>query len=103
MYEASVEAGVPVATLHKEIRMGSLRSVRITDRHYILREDLKRWMNGLPPRDKAVVDSFQQLCGVLNDPKFLKSFKKVPQFADFVKAIITNPQSNSKRNMENER
>ncbi len=103
MYEAAIKAGVPTATLYKEINAGCLRSIKVTgNRHYILGEDLKRWMNGFSPRNKAAVDSFQQLCEMLNDPKFLKHFKNVPQFADVIKNLITNPQSNSERSVANE-
>ena len=104
MHEAAAKAGVPIAILYKEINAGCLRSIKVTDkRHYILNEDLKRWMNGFSPRNKAAVDSFQQLCEMLNDPKFLKYFKNVSQLANFIRNLITSPQSNSERNMENER
>lgn len=103
MNEAAAEAGVSTVTLHKEIHAGRLRSVKIPGkRRYILRDDLERWMNGLPLRSEAEVESFQQIGETMKNPTFLEFFKNVPAFVEILKNLNTNPNPEQERKIEND-
>ena len=103
--EAAAEAGVSTVTLNKEMNAGRLRSVKITGkRRYILREDLERWMNGLPPRNNTDSVLSSRVEEIVRNPKFLEFLESIPQIADFIRNMSNNntTRSNKKEEEKNE-
>jgi excisionase family DNA binding protein len=47
--EACAIAGIRRTTLYKHIRAGKLRAIKIGQRTLFLRDDIHRWLEGMPP------------------------------------------------------
>jgi excisionase family DNA binding protein len=47
--EACAIAGIRRTTLYKHIRAGKLRAIKIGQRTFFLRDDIHRWLEGMPP------------------------------------------------------